>query len=193
MGGPQTFVAKLDDLFTASSAMPSDAAIDISGFYGQYAQGNEPSHHIAYLYNYAGAPWKTQQRVRDIMENLYSNTPEGLPGNDDCGQMSAWYILSALGFYPVDPVTANYVLGAPLFEKVSVRLGKGRELVIEAKPAPAPGPWVQSIQINGQPHTRSWFRHADIANGGTLAFTMASEPNKSFGANPAEAPPSMTA
>ena len=130
-GGPTPFLSKLDELFTTASTLPANAPPDIAGLGGQYAHGNEPSHHIAYLYVYAGQPYKTQARARSLMETMYFDQPDGLQGNEDVGQMSAWYVLSALGFYPVDAVSGNYILGSPLFDRAVVQLGAGRKLEIE--------------------------------------------------------------
>ncbi|HVJ09636.1 MAG TPA: GH92 family glycosyl hydrolase [Acidisarcina sp.] len=192
-GGREALVAKLDALFSAPSDLPPDAPPDIAGLVGQYAHGNEPGHHIAYLYACAGAPYKTQERVRSLLETMYDNQPDGLAGNEDCGQMSAWYIISALGFYAVDPVSANYVFGSPLFDRAAIRLANGKELVLETKRKSPEDKYIQSVTFNGKPHTKVWFSHADVANGGTFVFTMGSEPNKAFGADESAAPPSMTA
>ncbi|MGC1461234.1 MAG: GH92 family glycosyl hydrolase [Terracidiphilus sp.] len=193
LGGWQALDAKLDGIFSASPELPPDAPPDIAGQVGQYAHGNEPGHHIAYLYNYAGAPYKTQARVASLMETMYDNQPDGLAGNEDCGQMSAWYIVSALGFYPVDPVSGNYVFGTPLFDRAVVNMGGGKELVVIAKRNSPKDIYIQSVTLNGKPHTRVWFKHSEIEQGATLVFTMGSTPNKSFGASEQEAPPSMTA
>ncbi|CCW19261.1 Alpha-1,2-mannosidase [Sphingobium indicum BiD32] len=188
MGGDAAFEAKLDGLFTADSTLPEGAPPDISGLVGQYAHGNEPSHHVAYLYAYCGAAWKTQAMVRRLMTEMYRAAPDGIIGNDDCGQMSAWFILSALGFYPVDPVSATYVLGSPLFERASVRLGQGRKLVIEAPGNSAATPYVRAISWNGQPWTKCWIAHADLVRGGTLRFEMSDTPNKNFAARVEDCP-----
>ncbi len=192
LGGREALANKLDGLFSASPELPPDAPPDIAGQVGQYAHGNEPGHHIAYMYNYVGAPWKTQARVASLLETMYDNQPDGLAGNEDCGQMSAWYIISALGFYPFDPVSGNYVLGTPLFDRAVVHLPSGKDLVVVARRKSAKDIYIQSVTLNGKPHERVWFRHAEIAEGGTFVFTMGSEPNKSFGASEADAPPSMT-
>jgi predicted alpha-1,2-mannosidase len=193
LGGREALVSKLDGLFSASPELPPDAPPDIAGQVGQYAHGNEPGHHIAYMYNYVGAPYKTQERVASLMDTMYDNQPDGLAGNEDCGQMSAWYILSALGFYPVDPVSGNYVLGTPLFDRAVVNMGGGKELVVIAKRSSPKDIYIQSVTLNGKPLGRVWFKHSEIAKGATLVFTMGSAPNKSFGASAHEAPPSMTA
>ncbi|MGA2302513.1 MAG: GH92 family glycosyl hydrolase [Candidatus Acidiferrum sp.] len=192
-GGRQAFLDKLDALFTVSSQLPPDAPPDIAGMVGQYAHGNEPCHHMAYLYCYAGAPWKTQERIRSLLEMEYDNQPNGLAGNEDCGQMSAWYVISALGFYAVDPVSANYVFGTPLFDRAEVDLGDGKRLIVEAHRRSPEDKYIQSVTFNGKPYEKLWFRHADIVNGATIVFTMGSEPNKQFGAAEGATPPSLTA
>jgi len=190
-GGEAAFAAKLDGLFDASSDMPDGTLADISGLIGQYAHGNEPSHHVAYLYAYAGAPWKTQARVRQVLTTLYAAAPDGLAGNEDCGQMSAWYVLSAMGFYPVDPVSAVYVLGSPLFDKATIAVGEGRTFVVEAPGNGPDAPYIQSAALNGRPLTRSWITHAEIMHGGHLVLRMGKMPNTSFGHSPADRPPSF--
>jgi predicted alpha-1,2-mannosidase len=191
-GGRAPFVEKLDELFTTASTLPKNAPPDIAGLVGQYAHGNEPSHHIAYLYVYAGQPWKTQSRARSLMETMYLAMPDGIQGNEDVGQMSAWYILSALGFYSVDPVSGNYILGSPLFENATVDLGNGKHLEIEVKRSNPDHAYIQSFAINGKQQSRAWFNHTEIANGARLTFEMGAEPNQSFGADPSVAPPSLT-
>jgi predicted alpha-1,2-mannosidase len=190
-GGPQTFIEKLDALFTTSSVLPPDAPPDIAGMVGQYAHGNEPCHHMAYLYNYAGAPHKTQDRVRRLLDLEYDDQPDGLAGNEDCGQMSAWYVISSLGFYAVDPVSGNYVFGTPLFDRAEVKLKNGKTLVIEAKRNSPGDHFIQSMKFNGKPHDKLWFRHADIVNGATIVFTLGSAPNPQFGTEPGAMPPSV--
>lgn len=191
-GGRQAFLDKLDELFNQSSELPPDAPPDIAGLVGQYAHGNEPCHHIAYLYAYAGAAYKTQERVRQLLETMYDNQPDGLAGNEDCGQMSAWYVMSALGFYAVDPVSGNYVFGTPLFDKATVQLGNVKNLVIEAKRTSPEDKYIQSALLHGKPYTKAWFSHSKIANGATIVFTMNPKPNKQFGAEGTAAPPSLT-
>ncbi len=191
-GGRQAFVEKLDGLFNASSELPPDAPWDIAGMIGQYAHGNEPCHHMAYLYCYAGAPQKTQARVRQLFDLEYDDQPDGLAGNEDCGQMSAWYVISALGFYAVDPVSGNYVFGTPLFDRAEVELGKGKKLVVEAKRNSPGDLYIQSVTVNGKPHHKLWFNHGDIANGATIVFTMSANPNEQFGVDENAAPPSLS-
>ena len=189
-GGDAGFVTKLDALFTAPSTLPKNAPPDITGLVGQYAHGNEPDQHAAYLYAYAGAPWKTQAMVRRLLTEMYKAEPDGVIGNDDCGQMSAWFILSALGFYPVDPVSGVYVFGSPLFDAAQVDLGQGRTLRVVAKGNAPASPYVQSVRWNGKPWSRNWIAHADIARGGELEFTMGPKPS-SFGTAKADRPPSF--
>ncbi len=190
-GGRKAFMEKLDGLFNASSQLPPDAPPDIAGMVGQYAHGNEPCHHMAYLYSYAGAAHKTQERVRYLLEMEYDDQPDGLAGNEDCGQMSAWYVISALGFYAVDPVSGNYVFGTPLFDRAEVELGTGRKLIIEAKRTSPRDRYIRSVAFNGKPYRKLWFRHADIANGATIVFNMSDKPNEAFGAEESAAPPSL--
>ncbi len=190
MGGDAAFEVRLDALFSAPSTLPANAPPDISGLVGQYAHGNEPNHHVAYLYAYAGAPWKTQAMIRRLCIEMYKNDPDGIIGNDDCGQMSAWFVLSSLGFYAVDPVEAVYVFGSPLFERATIALPAGKRLVIEAPGNLADTPYIRSITRNGRPWTKNWISHADLMQGGTLTFTMSAEPVKTFGAAKADRPPS---
>jgi predicted alpha-1,2-mannosidase len=189
-GGDQKFEAKLDAFFTAPSTLPANAPPDIAGLVGQYAHGNEPDQHAAYLYAYCGAPHKTQAMVRRLLTEMYRNDPDGVIGNDDCGQMSAWFILSALGFYPVDPVSAVYVLGSPLFDAATVKLGSGRILRVRATGNGPACPYVQSVRWNGRPWTRNWIAHADLAKGGELVFAMGPSPSR-FGTAPEDRPPSF--
>lgn len=188
MGGDAAFEAKLDGLFTADSTLPEGAPPDISGLVGQYAHGNEPSHHVAYLYAYCGAAWKTQAMVRRLMTEMYHVRPAGIIGNDDCGQMSAWFILSALGFYPVDPVSASYVFGSPLFTRAEVEIGKGRKLVVEAPGNGPDTPYIRAIHWNGKPWDKAWIAHADLVRGGTLRFEMSATPDKGFASRPDQRP-----
>ena len=192
LGGKEAMVDKLDALFNQSSEINGEVPVDMTGLVGMYAHGNEPSHHIAYLYDYAGAPWKTQERVLSLLEEQYSANPDGLAGNEDCGQMSAWYVISALGFYAVDPASGNYVFGAPLFDRVSIDMGGGRSLRVEAKRTSPGDKYIQSVTLNGQPYNKLWFNHSALVQGGTLVFEMGSAPNKNFGTAPDAVPPSLS-
>ncbi|RYY94537.1 MAG: glycoside hydrolase family 92 protein, partial [Chitinophagaceae bacterium] len=180
MGGPARFTAHLDSLFTME--LPDkyfEQTEDISrdGIIGNYVHGNEPSHHVPYLYNWAGAPWKTQQWVRHILPRMYRPGPGGLGGNDDCGQMSAWYLFSALGFYPVAPGSGEYAIGSPLVRSATLRLG-GNTLRIEAAGQSPQNIYVQSVSLNGKALTRPFISHADLVKGGTLRFVMGPAPKK---------------
>jgi predicted alpha-1,2-mannosidase len=189
LGSKEAFIRKLDQLFEIKTEIKGEVPLDMTGLIGMYAHGNEPSHHVAYLYDYAGAPYKTQQRVRQILDTQYDNQPDGLSGNEDCGQMSAWYVLSALGFYPVNPASGAYVLGTPLFEEAVVELGAGKTLVLRAKRSSNADAYIQSVKLNGKPYEKVWFHHRDIVSGATLEFRLAGRPNQSFGAAQTALPP----
>ncbi|KFA40625.1 GH92 family glycosyl hydrolase [Xylella fastidiosa] len=192
-GGADHFAAKLDALFSALSELPPGAPPDIDGMVGQYAHGNEPSHHIAYLYVYAGQAYKTQAMVRRLLREQYHDGRDGLSGNEDCGQMSAWFVLSALGMYAVDPVSGIYVIGSPLFPYAELDVGRGRKLRILARHTSASNVYVQALRWNGSPMTRAWLRHTELAGGGTLEFEMGAQPNLDFGTHPQDLPPSFMA
>ncbi len=188
-GSDEPFIAKLDALYAAGSDV-LESPPDISGMVGQDAQGNEPSNHIPYLYAFAGAPWKTQERVRQVAR-LYNNTPQGVPGNDGCGQISTWFVFAALGFYPVNAVTGVYVLGSPLVNRATLRNPvSGTTFTIVAENNSEQNLYVQSVELNGKPLPRSWFTHTDILAGGELRFRMGPEPNKDWASAPADRPPS---
>jgi predicted alpha-1,2-mannosidase len=189
-GGRESFERKLDQLFSEKEELIGRNQLDISGMIGQYAQGNEPSHHVAYLYDYAGAPWKTQQLVRRILDSLYTPDPDGLCGNDDCGQMSAWYVFGAMGFYPVTPGLPSYAIGSPLFERVTLRLENGRQFVVRSEGNSPTNRFIQSARLNNVQTTRTFIDHGDLMRGGTLEFVMGSQPNEQWGSNTADAPPS---
>ena len=174
-GSKEAFLAGLDSLFTASSVIEGEASPDISGLMGQYAHGNEPSHHIIYFYTMAGQPWKTADKVRHVLGNLYHDAPDGLSGNEDVGQMSAWYILSSLGFYQVNPAEPRYWFGSPLFVKASVRV-PGGEFTIIAEGNSSENKYIQKVYLDGKPYTRPYLEYADIKAGSTLTFIMGSEP-----------------
>ena len=175
-GGPGPFAQALDALFNAPSATTGRRQPDISGMIGQCAQGNEPSHHLAYLYACAGQPWKTQALVSRLRRELYSDQADGLPGNDDCGQMSAWYVFSALGFYPVTPGSGQYVLGSPLFPRATLHLENGRDFVVRAANAGPGAPYIQAATLNGHPHPGATLSHQDILAGGELVLVMGPQP-----------------
>ncbi|MDH4070218.1 MAG: GH92 family glycosyl hydrolase, partial [Ignavibacteria bacterium] len=176
MGGGNRFAERLDSLFLADPRLAGRQQPDITGLIGQYAHGNEPSHHVAYLYNYAGQPWKTQRVVRTIMDSLYMSTPDGLCGNEDCGQMSAWYVMSALGFYQVCPGEPVYAIGTPLFPKSTVHLENGRRFVVSAEGTSSERRFVRDVGFNGATLSVPFLHHDSLMAGGTLRFTMASEP-----------------
>jgi predicted alpha-1,2-mannosidase len=186
--GEENLIQKIDELFETQQGLSGREQADITGLIGQYAHGNEPSHHMAYLYNYLGQPWKTQQRVRQIMDEQYSDIPDGLSGNEDCGQMSAWYVLSALGFYPVCPGNTQYSIGTPLFPKASIHLENGNIFTIEAPGAGTSSPFVQSMTLNGNPYTKSFLEHADITQGGVLRFEMSTQANLKSGVSKGDRP-----
>lgn len=201
LGGDEKYSTKLDELFSASSQTTGRTQADITGMVGQYAHGNEPSQHIAYLYNYVGKPWKTQEMVNKIATSLYSWTPEGICGNDDCGQTSAWFVMSAMGFYQVTPGNPQYIIGSPMFDKVTVKLENGKSFIIETKLNHINGRevsiagktekkpiYIQSALLNGQPYTKSWFSHQTILDGSKLEFEMGTNPNEGYGSSPADRP-----
>jgi predicted alpha-1,2-mannosidase len=181
MGGDEAFVKRLDELFNQPSTLPDDAPPDIAGMVGQYAHGNEPSHHIAYLYSFAGAPAKTQERIHFLNTTMYPNDFDGVAGNEDCGQMSAWFILSSIGFYAVDPVSAKYVFGTPLFDRATIVLANGKKLIFETKRKTPESIYISGIEFNGKSYPYSWFRHADIVEGGRFILTLSPTPDPTFG------------
>ena len=188
MGGDAPFIAKLDSLFTAEGEMGAEASPDISGLIGMYAHGNEPSHHVTYLYSYAGEPWKTAEKVRFIQDEFYTDQPEGVIGNEDCGQMSAWHVMSAMGFYQVNPSNGVYVFGSPLFPKATIHLPEGKTFEIVAQNNNKENIYIQSVTLNGQPYEKSYILYEDIMKGGNLTFVMGNTPNKAFGAAPENRP-----
>jgi predicted alpha-1,2-mannosidase len=179
-GGKKAFEAHLDALFAAKNKTTGRHQVDITGLIGQYAHGNEPSHHMAYLYNYVGNGAKTQKRVHQIMRELYSDKPDGLSGNEDCGQMSSWYVLSALGIYPVTPGSQQYVFGSPLFEKATLNLESGRQFQFEARACSAKNIYIQSVQLNGQPYNKTFINHETLLKGGSLTFEMGPNANNKW-------------
>ena len=176
-GGDAAFLKQLNLMFTTSEPMSGRDQADVTGLIGQYAHGNEPSHHIAYLFNYAGQAWRTQELIHRICTEFYTNQPDGLIGNEDCGQMSAWFVMSAMGFYQVTPGSNQYALGTPLFDEVKVSLENGKQLVIKASGRTANNFYVQSAKLNGKPYSPTFIRHRDIANGAVLDMQMSNQPN----------------
>ncbi len=197
LGGRQAFNQKLDQLFVEQYGTSKYKFLsqfpDATGLVGNYAQGNEPSFHIPYLYDFSGQPWKTQKRVRQLLNLWYGDGPLGIPGDDDGGETSSWYVLSALGFYPVCPGSPVYEIGSPLFSKSVIHLGRGRDFTILAEHVSAQNKYIASAILNGKPWTKPWFSHKDIEDGGTLKLEMADKPNKDWGSAPQDAPPSMSA
>lgn len=176
MGGKIKLEKHLDNLFSAEAKTSGRDQADITGLIGQYAHGNEPSHHMAYLYNFVNKPAKTQKLVRQILTELYTNEPDGISGNEDCGQMSAWYVFSSLGFYPVTPGSNQYIIGAPLFEKATINLENGKKFVITASNISEVNKYIKSASINGKPLNKTYINHSTIANGGALHFEMTDQP-----------------
>ncbi len=190
-GGDKEFTAKLDSFFVVSGDMGPDAPADISGLIGQYAHGNEPSHHIAYLYAYAGEQWKTAARVRQILDEFYTDKPDGLIGNEDCGQMSAWYVMSSMGLYPVSPSGGIYVFGSPRFDKVVLNLPQGKTFTVEAENNGPKNIYIQSASLNGKPYTKSYISHEDVVAGGVLKFVMGDKPDYDFATSEEDRPKSV--
>lgn len=176
-GGNKAFIQKLDAFFTTTH-QSGDLNDNASGFVGQYAHGNEPSHHVAYLYACAGEAWKTQKYVAHIMNNLYNNSSSGYAGNDDCGEMSAWYIFSALGFYPVNPASGEYVIGTPMLEEAVIQLPGGKQFIVKAPRKKESDIYIRSMKLNGKKYTKTFITHQDLINGGTLEFVMSAKPNR---------------
>jgi predicted alpha-1,2-mannosidase len=193
MGGDRRFVRKLDELFDTKVDPGSFASVeDISGLIGFYAHGNEPSHHIGYLYVYAGSPWRTQQRLAQIVRTQYRATPDGLAGNDDLGQMSAWLLFTALGFYPVTPGSGEYVIGRPFVSHAVLHLPNGKQFTVAVDNLSEANGYVGSVRLNGKPLVRSFIRHEEIMAGGELHFVMQPRPDKHWGAGVASRPFSLS-
>ncbi len=201
MGGRQKFVDRLDSVFTTPPVFDDSyygqviheiREMQIVNM-GQYAHGNQPIQHMIYLYDWAGAPWKAQYHVRDVMKKLYSSAPDGYPGDEDNGQTSAWYVFSALGFYPVTPAVGEYAIGSPLFRHVTLAMPGGKTLTIEAENNGPENVYIQSVTLNGQPHDKTYLTHAALSQGGTLKFVMGPTPNKAWGSAPGDVPFSMSA
>ena len=194
MGGRESFVGRLDSLFSTpveEQVAWTGQKVGRFGFIGQYAHTNEPVHHVAYLYNYAGEPWKCQEKIREILNTQYNTSPGGMCGNDDTGQMSAWFVMSALGFYPVTHGQDIFVIGSPLFKKVELRHSKGTLTILARGNAPG-SPYVKGVKVNGRNHRKNYFRGKDLFEGDvTVEFEMASKPNPSWGSRPKDCPPGI--
>jgi len=188
MGGEKIFSAKLDELFQVDSLKNYFVPSDMTGLIGQYAHGNEPSHHLAYLYDYAGDAWKTQSRVRDIMKKMYTANRDGLCGNEDCGQMSAWYIFSSMGIYSVTPGSNIFAIGSPLFDRISIKFENGKTFIVRAKNNSDKNIYICSASLNKMNYEKSYLRYEDIEKGGELTFQMSSTPNKQWGRGNANEP-----
>jgi predicted alpha-1,2-mannosidase len=192
-GGATRLLAQLDQVFDARIDPRSFAHMeDITGLIGWYAHGNEPSHHVAYLYAAAGEPWRTQARLGTIMASQYAPRPDGLVGNDDLGQMSAWFIFTALGFYPLTPASNEYILGRPFIRRSTLQLPNGRRFTVSASGLDEAHPYVLRVSLNGQPLQRVFIRHEEIMAGGELVFTMQATPNRGWPGPHAEPPYSMS-
>ncbi len=181
MGGNDAFVAKLDTFFTMSPEVSGPNYVGVVGTIGQYVHGNQPSHHVAYLYNYVGEAWKTQEKASQVMNQLYQDSPGGICGNDDMGSLSSWYVLSSMGFYSVAPGSNIYAIGTPLFKKVSINLENGKTFTIKANNVSKKNIYIQSAKLNGKPLNTPFIKHQDIMNGSKLTFQMGAEANKSWG------------
>jgi predicted alpha-1,2-mannosidase len=192
MGGKNYLLQRLDSLFNLPSTITGEhASGDITGLIGQYAHGNEPSHHTAYMFACLGQAWKTQRYVSKILRQLYDNTPEGICGNDDTGQMSAWYVMSSLGFYPVRHGDGTYVIGSPQFSRATLQLPNGKQLVIRTNGISSENIYVQSVRWNGSPYEKAFLLHEQLMQGGELVFEMGATPNPSWGSAPEHWQPSM--
>jgi len=185
MGGNDRFCKHLDSLFTLympDKYFAETEDITREGLIGCYVHGNEPSHHVAYMYNWAGKPWKTQERIHQIINTMYLNKPDGLCGNDDCGQMSAWYIFSSIGFYPVCPGSGEYSIGSPSVQKAVIQLKEGNKLTVKANNLSDRNIYIKSVSLNGKPLNRSILTHSELT-GGELVFEMSDHPNKKWAVN----------
>jgi len=190
MGGPDRFADKLDQLFEEDPIITGDdPSPEITGLIGLYAHGTEPCHHIPYLYCYAGVPWKTQSRVRQVIDSLYLDTPEGLCGNDGCGQLSAWYVFSSMGMYPVNPASGVYIIGSPYFEKTTIETGGGMSFTITARNVSKTGKYIQSATVGGNPLNRLYITHNEILQGAAVEFEMGETPSMTWGVNDTAVPP----
>lgn len=191
LGGEQRFSQKLDSLFLVKGSMGEEASPDISGLIGMYAHGNEPGHHITYLFNYVGQPWKTADKVRFVTANFYTAKPDGIIGNEDVGQMSAWHVFSTLGFYPLNPANGAYVFGSPAVERATIQLAGGKVLTIEAINNSSTNKYIQAVTLNGRAYTKSYITHQELLQGGKLTFKMGATPSATWGVAPADRPKSV--
>lgn len=191
--GQEAFIQRLDDLFETTPDPEQELPIFSTGMVGQYVQGNEPDHHAPYLFNYVGQPWKTQKWLKEVVDVCYTDKPEGICGNDDYGQMSSWYVFTAMGFYPVNPADQRYVIGSPLFPEVSLNLPNGKTFTVKAEQVSDQNIYIQSATLNGSSLDRSWISHGEITQGGELVFEMGNEPNYNWASTPDAFPPSWTA
>ena len=191
-GGNKPFVAKLDTFFEMSPNITPPKYVGVVGTIGQYVQGNQPSHHVSYLYDFAGEPWKTQLRSREVVEKLYRSGPGGVCGNEDMGSLSSWYVLSAMGIYAVTPGSPYYAIGSPLFGQAVIQLAKGKTFTLETRNNSHENKFIQSATLNGKPLNKAWLSQQEIMDGGIVSFEMGPEPNKKWASRPEDAPPSMS-
>ncbi|WP_133063350.1 GH92 family glycosyl hydrolase, partial [Sedimentisphaera salicampi] len=200
MGGKESFTEKLDSVFSTPPkydasyyGFPIHEIIEMTVVdMGQYAHGNQPIQHMIYLYNYAGQPWKAQKWIREVMDRLYQPTPDGLCGDEDNGQTSAWYVFSALGFYPVCPGSGEFVIGSPIFEEAEMKLENGNTFTVEAEDNCKDNIYIETARLNGKPYSKTYLNYEDIQNGGRVSFDMSDKPNKDWGDDPSDAPYSMS-
>jgi predicted alpha-1,2-mannosidase len=192
MGGKQAFIDRLDTLFTRPPKLHGNKVPDVSGLIGQYVQGNEPDMQVPFMYDYAGAPWQTQKVTRLIADSLYNDTAAGLPGNEDVGQMSAWYVFSALGFYPVNPDNGIFMIGSPIFPKATIHLKGDKTFTVIAHHVSKKNKYIQSAKLNGKSYNKPYVTYQDMMKGDTLEFKMGPKPNKEWGASPKDMPPLTT-
>ena len=189
IGGREKFVKRLDTLFVKPPKIDEGGVPDMSGMIGEYVQGNEPDQQVPYMYDYAGAPWRTQAVTRTIVDSLYKDTPQGLPGNEDCGQMSAWYVFSALGFYPVNPDNGTFEIGSPIFPRAAIHLKGNKTFTVIADNVSKENKYIQSATLNGQTYDKPYITYQDIIKGGQLHFVMGPKPNKNWGSAKEDQPP----
>ena len=189
-GGDAGFIKKLDSLFIVKGDLGKEASPDISGLIGQYAHGNEPSHHIAYLYTFAGQPWKTQEKVRQVLNNFYTIKPDGIIGNEDVGQMSAWYVLSALGIYQVNPANGLYVFGSPVVNDAIIKLPEGKSFHIAVRNNSSTNKYISNVTLNNKTYKHNFLLHSQLVKGGELVITMTDKPGD-FGTASADRPKSV--